>query len=1464
MNIYFKAPNDTSFQGNCIRRDGTYTNTTGTAYLTAGTFTTAQGGTVVVEADGDFTYTAPSTSYTGQDYFDATWGTYVFRTTLLVNLPDNSTISDSAYLYHGSEGAETITGDSTDNSFLLRGGNDVVYGGNGAEGIEGGSGNDTLNGGSGNDYLQGGTGIDVLNGGDGNDHIWGYSAYDETTDDNIVNGGDGNDEIFSGGLIHGDAGNDQVTGGTGDDTVYGDDGDDSLFTYDGNDVIFGGAGVDVIDGEIGNDYIEDFSNNAYQYLRGGEGNDIVKGHGQLTGGWGNDIIVGSDLPNGWDSVSDYIFGNQGNDIIFGMGGNDCIYGGAGMDLIFGGEGNDVIFAYDTSGFGGSYGSQNDYLEGGDGTDALYGGDGDDTLILDAGGDTARGDASSNVGYDKFIVKESAFGNGLSHISGLIRSQDTLDLSSLLGAYRPGIDDINDFVQMYRKMSASYDGMAFAVDREGTGSNFTDVVVLDSSIWSGETISNLISTGTLIVTPPAADPLTDITHKFFSALNDTPMEGNVLATDGVNTHATGSATLVAGTYATMQGGRITIEADGDFVYTAPTGYTGSDLFTYTTTSDATYFVGLSVESAISGTATDDRIFGNPDNDTLSGGSGADLVYGRAGDDTISGGTGNDTLYGDGGADTISGGSGNDVITDTSADANVINGNDGNDTITGRGLIHGNNGNDTITGSAGTDTIYGDDNVDVISAGAGNDVLYGGESNDTLDGGADADTIYGGAGNDSIIAGDGNDYIETGNGADYVTAGAGADTILVGGAGSDTIDVGYNALSNDGVDTVIIDKTAYDNGVATVASFDATGDKLDLSRLLDNYDPNTDDIADFISKTVDGTGTLFAVDINGGGDYVDVAMLTGRFLTDSLATLVTNGVLIAKTPPSVPIAEADAFLISNQNTLAGNVLVNNGNGADHDPDSHTLSVVAATLTTSHGASVTINTDGTFTYAPISTYVGTDSFNYTLKDSTNAVDAGLVTITVVENQTPVAADDDFTTNEDTPLNGNLLDDNGNGTDFDPDNDTLTVTSGIFATAHGSVTIEADGDFTYTANANYHGSDSFEYTINDPEAGDDTATVNITVDAVNDAPVGYDDAKSTDEDTAATGNLLSDNGSGADSDVDGDTLAVTGAAFATAHGYVTITTNGNYAYTPVANYNGTDSFDYTVNDGHGGSDTATMSLTINAVNDAPSLTNNGGSVDQDAVLTLTLAMLSASDVDNSASQLSFGIEALATHGTLELDNVAMTTSTSFTKQDIIDGKVTYTPDENYVGSDDFSFIATDGTNDLTETSFDITVNTTGSTFTGTSGADTLSGGSGNDSLYGLADNDVLNGYADADLIYGGDGHDVLHGGAGVDNLYGGAGNDTFVYNTDDYGTKDTIYDFSTVDDDVLDLSGLLGAYDSAQDAITDFVTFTTSGGNTTVAVDKDGAGTTFAAQDVVTVNGQSWSDVGGLITDGHLIVEV
>jgi VCBS repeat-containing protein len=202
---------------------------------------------------------------------------------------------------------------------------------------------------------------------------------------------------------------------------------------------------------------------------------------------------------------------------------------------------------------------------------------------------------------------------------------------------------------------------------------------------------------------------------------------------------------------------------------------------------------------------------------------------------------------------------------------------------------------------------------------------------------------------------------------------------------------------------------------------------------------------------------------------------------------------------------------------------------------------------------------------------------------------TATIATNTPPVAQDDVYSTDEDVTLTvaapGVL------GNDSDPDGDSLIAIL-LSGPANGSISLNPDGSFTYTPNTNFNGTDSFTYQANDGNANSDIATVSITVNPVNDPPMAQNDTYSTDEDVTLT--VAAPGVLGNDSDPDGDSLIAI-LLSGPANGSISLNPDGSFTYTPNTNFNGTDSFTYQANDGNGGSDMATVTITISPVNDPP-----------------------------------------------------------------------------------------------------------------------------------------------------------------------------------------------------------------------------------------------------------------------------
>ena len=325
-----------------------------------------------------------------------------------------------------------------------------------------------------------------------------------------------------------------------------------------------------------------------------------------------------------------------------------------------------------------------------------------------------------------------------------------------------------------------------------------------------------------------------------------------------------------------------------------------------------------------------------------------------------------------------------------------------------------------------------------------------------------------------------------------------------------------------------------------------------------------------KTFYADTDRFRITVDDGHGGVKTVALTA---TIAPAQVVTN---------NPPVANNDSY--STAEDAALNVTGPGILGNDTDADGNTL-IAGSIVGPSHG-SLSVFNDGSFSYIPNANFNGTDSFTYKATDGTATSASATVTITVTPvNDAPVANNESYSTAEDTALNVTGPGILGNDTDVDSAN--LTATK-VTDPAHGTVTVNANGSFTYTPNANYNGADSFTYRTSDGTATSTAATVNLTVTAVNDAPVATGDSYTTTRDvplTVSGPGLLAN-----DTDVDSANLTATKVTDP-AHGTVTVNANGSFTYTPNANYSGADSFTYRVSDGTAASAAATVSLTVTPV---------------------------------------------------------------------------------------------------------------------------------------------------------------------------------------------------------------------------------------------------------------------------------
>ncbi|MCS6560218.1 Ig-like domain-containing protein, partial [Curtobacterium flaccumfaciens] len=460
----------------------------------------------------------------------------------------------------------------------------------------------------------------------------------------------------------------------------------------------------------------------------------------------------------------------------------------------------------------------------------------------------------------------------------------------------------------------------------------------------------------------------------------------------------------------------------------------------------------------------------------------------------------------------------------------------------------------------------------------------------------------------------------------------------------------AISGGGIDTTKPGSAGTTSGSATGVQAQKAGAVLTTPNkdyTVKQTAAGTTDLANYDTtwKAVDQTtGTTVASGTGATGTFTFPAATTAdgtdvlvTFTNTLKATHVTTSSDTATTPTGTALSvPASSGVLANDQ----------GTG---------LSVVSNT-TPAHGTA-TVAADGSYTYTPAGGFSGSDTFQYTAKDSSGQTSSSTVTVTVA----PKGSDDAYSVHAGTVLTVNAADGvltNDRGSD-------LTLT-GHGRPSHGLVKIGPDGSFSYGADKGYSGPDSFTYTAKDGSGATVTATVRLTV-----LPTATADAVTATAGSSKTGNVL-------DNDL-GTGLTVTGNS-TPAHGSATVRPDGSYSYTPAAGFSGTDSFTYTVTDGSGGTDTVTVTVQVApAAQDDTVKVAAGGTATAGTRATGVLG-------NDSGTGLTVASNTSPSHGALTLDKAT--------------GTFTYTPAEGYSGPDAFTYTAVDGSGSPSSATVSITVN--------------------------------------------------------------------------------------------------------------------------------------------------------------------
>ncbi len=308
------------------------------------------------------------------------------------------------------------------------------------------------------------------------------------------------------------------------------------------------------------------------------------------------------------------------------------------------------------------------------------------------------------------------------------------------------------------------------------------------------------------------------------------------------------------------------------------------------------------------------------------------------------------------------------------------------------------------------------------------------------------------------------------------------------------------------------------------------------------------------------------------------------------------------------------------------------------------------------------------------GGKTFQFTSFDLDVRNFEALEIVTIGGNTAPVAVGDNYGAVEDQTLV--ILVPGVLANDSDAESSPLTA-SVVTGPANGIVTLNNNGSFIYTPEANFFGEDSFTYKAFDGALDSNVATVMLHVAPVNDAPVAVNDSATVAEDSAGDVIVVLDNDSKGAANESGQSLAVSAAS--ASHGAVVINPDGTLSYTPNANYFGADTINYTVTDNGTTngladplSDSAQVAVIVTEVNDAPVAVDDTATVAEDSsgnVIDVLGNDLNKGAANESGQSLAV-IEASALHGAVLINP---------------DGTLSYTPNADYFGADTINYTVSD-----------------------------------------------------------------------------------------------------------------------------------------------------------------------------------
>lgn len=1171
--------------------------------------------------------------------------------------------------------------------------------------FKGGGGDDTIDGGGGfydfADYTDATSGITAVLSGGGNGTVTSAGTGTDTLrsiegifgssyGDSITGSASTGNLVASSELFRGNAGNDTINGGDGFDWAFYDT------SSSGVTVTLGGSadgtaqdglgGTDVlrnIEAVRGSDLGDSMTGSGWnEFFEGRAGNDTIDGQGGIdtayySRSWSGVTV---DLSQNKASADGYGYGGSSDtllnveNVVGSRDGNDSITGTSGANRLEGNGGNDT-------------------LNGLTGNDTLLGGDGNDQITIT---DTGASDSiDGGAGWDNLNLRMDSTTLTLSggNIQGI--ESYNLEITSATGTTAPKVT-LTDAAFAAAggntvSVSSWYTNAALNIDASlaasghnvyinGGNGNDTLVGGMGNDNLRGGGGNDSISGGAGTDT---------VVYDF----GQTQLPGLALVAGANSTWTLNSGSLALLRIQANTGAGTWAVTDLRTTPATNSGLYGTDTIAGIET------IHLDVQDSI-GTWTSQ---GNIDLSVNAGSASVTLrdvsTLGTTGNDTMTGTSGNDVINTFTGADSITSLSGDDQITVTdNASTDTIDGGLGWDALTlrvdGNALALGSNSNirgiesfnldtsgllssmvQSITVADSLFAAAGASNIGVTAVGSGTAVNVNASTVLATHG----VNLVGSSGNDTLIGGAGNDYLQGGNGNDYVIGGNGDDTIAGIGNGA-TIDGG----------------AGYDTWQGQVGEYTLVGAALNGNASTGWSFVLGNGIVVGLIKPVLGTGSWT---LQGTGE-------------SSISTM--SNVELMKISGFDRSGAAMTLRISVNNSLTAPTLTIDSSAPNAVAD---LASATEASGTSNGT-VGINPTGNVLYNDTDTDIGDTKTLFNIKAGTSTT----VTATVVASGT-------------TSLNGQSV----NGT-------------------YGILKIGSDGSYAYTldnTNATVNAlnsdssslSDTFTYSVKDATGLSSSTTLTVAINGANDAPANVlpTAALTTLEDSnkVITGMQINDVDAGNTSC--SVTLAVASGTLllgsavgvgVTSNNSASVTLTGTMSaingllsagnaltYTPSANFNGSTTFTMTTNDGRGGIDTDTTSITVTPVNDAPT---GEVTISGDAVLN---GLLNASNTLADADVLGN-----LTYQWLS-DGTAISGATANTFR-MLSAQV------NHSISLKLSYTDGGGTRESV---------TSGILRVGTSGADTITGGDGTDRIAGGGGND---------LLIGGKGNDYLDGGTGTDTV--------------------------------------------------------------------------------------------------------